>query len=473
MRRAGAGLMKVWTGMTKPEMEAPVQAAGPGTTSAPTVGGAGSPGAGGKVAPGQPPWWRPFAHVHHLGWSWTVGRDWLVPSSIAVSTLFLGAALGGVPALVAGSWRDPQTRLAVWATAALGAIGLLALFTTRLIWRGRNGMLRRNGTAYIIRESAQGWSADDVRVFLASARRQFTRTIEVPGPGKLGGSWDWPLEGARRWDAKVTELVRAFQALRFDDDPATPKGVFMWAWAPVAIAFGARVTAADRGLVLDIWQRPSRGRSGTVEVAPWSQRPHRIGPGRSARAAVQIPDDAPCEHRWLADVMIRPSTAAEAAQHGAVRRGKAPVILLVRLGGQSWGPVPDVPAEPDPAAPLHVVLRDAAGLGLCGTFRTDIRELRLLPADGGKMFPWAVYPALVQSVGAWIRRQADDVGTCHVMIGLIIPPEVALGLGIDAARPAGPAWPTNLWPLVYRSRSEDFVVPRLNLGSAAYSEPAE
>ncbi|HUY47576.1 MAG TPA: hypothetical protein VMV92_17885 [Streptosporangiaceae bacterium] len=206
-----------------------------------------------------------------------VGRrpGWLIPSAAAVATLFLGAALGGIPALVAGSWQDPQTRIAVWAALALGAVGLLALLATWLIWRGRNEILHRNGTAYLIQELARGWSADDSRVFLASAKRRFARTIEVPGPGKLSGSWDWPLgDGAQDWDGKATELVRAFQALRCDDDPVTPKGIFMWAWAPVAIAYGARVTAADRGLVLDVWQRPSRGRPGAIQ--PGHRRLHAL-----------------------------------------------------------------------------------------------------------------------------------------------------------------------------------------------------
>ena len=132
-----------------------------------------------------------------------------------MAILFLGAALGGIPALMAGSWLDPQNRIAVWAAIALGGVGLLALLTTWLIWQGRNGILRRNGTAYIFQDSARGWSADDAQVFLASAKRQFARTIKVPGPGKLGDSWDWPLGiGAQDWDGKATRLVRSFGALR-------------------------------------------------------------------------------------------------------------------------------------------------------------------------------------------------------------------------------------------------------------------
>lgn len=50
---------------------------------------------------------------------------------------------------------------------------------------------------------------------------------------------------------QVDELTRAFQALRFTDDPGTPNGILMGAAWAVAVAFGQRVTAADRDLVLE------------------------------------------------------------------------------------------------------------------------------------------------------------------------------------------------------------------------------
>ncbi len=460
--------------MATPETEPGIQATSPDTSPvAPSGAGPGMPAVA-RSATDQPRWKQVAVHLRHPGWSWTVGRDWLIPSAVAVATLFLGAALGGIPALVAGSWQDPQTRIAVWAAGALGVVGLLALLATWLIWQGRNGILRRNGTAYVIQELARGWSADDSRAFRASAKRQFARTIEVPGPGQLSGSWDWPLgDGAQGWEGKATELVRAFQALRCDDDPATPKGIFMWAWAPVAIAYGARVTAADRGLVLDIWQRPSRGRADDVEIAPWSQRPHRFGRGQQAPAITEVLSGiVPEEYNWPAQVTIKPRAATPGTAHEeAVGRGAEPALLLVRLGRQSWGPVPEVPAEANPASPLTMVLKDAAGLGLDDTFRTEIRELRVVPPAGTKLFPWPAYPSLVAEVSAWIRRQAAELEGKQLIIGTILPPEVALGLGIDAGQLTSPAWPAHLWPIVFDPIANALVVPRLNLGATALTSP--
>jgi hypothetical protein len=420
--------------------------------------------------PGHQPWWRTVARLRHPGWSWTVGRDWLIPGAVAVATLFLGAGLGGVPALVAGTWHDPQTRIAAWAAAALGIVGLLAVLATWLIWRGRNRILSSNGTAYIIQETAHGWSADDSRAFIISAKRQFARMITVPGPGTPESPWGWSLdEDAQDWDSKVTELVHAFQALRSDDDPVTPKGIFMWAWAPVAIAFGARVTAADRGLTLDVWQRPSRGRAGDVENIEWSQRPHQFGRGQRPQAITKVlPGSAVGEYRWSTHLSTTSPAAASTAPRDAVGSDDVPVILLVRLGKQSWGPLPEAPAEPNPATTLTMELEDQARLTPSGTFDTDIYELRVLPPDGDRLFPWAAYPALVSKAATWIRKRASDMERHPVLVGAIMPPEIALGLGIDAARPTEQVWPGRLWPIILRPSSGTFVLPRLNLGTVAY-----
>jgi hypothetical protein len=73
--------------------------------------------------------------------------------------------------------------------------------------------------------------------------------------------------------------------------------------------------------------------------------------------------------------------------------------------------------------------------------------------------------------GSWIRQWAVNTGTHPVMIGAILPPEVALGLGIDAAQLTEPGWPGHLWPIVPKPPSNDLVVPHLNLGAEAYFHP--
>jgi hypothetical protein len=413
-------------------------------------------------------WIRLTTLLRPPGWSWTVGQDWLIPFVVAVATLFLGAALGGLPALVAGTWTDPQTRIGTWAVLALGAFGLLALLASWLIWHGRREILRRNGTAFIIQETASGWSADDSRMFLAAVKRQFARKIDVPGPGRLSGPWDWALsDAAQDWEGRLTELIRAFQALRSDDDSATPTGIFIWAWAPVAMAFGTRVTAADRGLVLDVWQRPSRGRAGDFEVTSWSQRPHRFGAGQTAGALRDVLPGSAQEYRWRAQVTIRPpESAVDGGSQRVTKAAGSPVILLIRLGAQPWGPLPEVPAIPDPDTRLTLALRDAAGLGLPNACQTDVQEFRVEPPASAGVFPWAAYPALVVEAAAWIRQRAAEAAGRTVLIGTIVPPEVALGLGVSAGQVSAAAWPAYLWPMVFECGSGEFVLPYLNLGTA-------
>ena len=410
----------------------------------------------------------PAVNWPHPGWAWTVGRDWVIPTGVGAATLFIGAALGGIYGVVGGSWHNPQTRDQAWFLIAFGAVGLIALIGTLFVWRGRNRLLRRNGTSYIVQEEAREWQHDEARDFLADARRHFARMIRIPGPGMLGGHWDWPLgEGAKHWDSKVTELARSFQALHFDDDPETPNGIFLWAWWAVAVAFGAQVTAADRGLFLDVWQRPSRGRAGHFEAASWSQRPHQFGQGAAVASLHEIlPESALQEFTWPTRVTAIPR---EPRPNLASPGGHELAVLLVRLGRQSWGPIAEVPATPDPANPVNLVLDDAAGVGgSAGDVPAEIHELRCIPPGGGTQFPWPAFPPLVAEVSAWIRAKTAGLQGHTVLLATVMPPETALGLGIDAAQVGKPGWPTHLWPIVYQKSIDAMIVPSLDLGTAAF-----
>ncbi len=419
----------------------------------------------------------------HPGWSWAAGRDWLVPGGVALATLLLGAALAGIPVVAAGNLDDPQIRAQTWTFAVLGAAGLATLAATAIIRHGRDALLHRNGTAYIVQEAGREWSHDDVRDFLGSAQRQFARIIRVPGPGDLGGSWDWPLtDGAQRWDAMVAELARAFQSLHSDDDPATPNGMFVWAWWAVTVALCERLVAADRGLSLDVWQRPTRGRAGQLTPAPWSQRPHRFGQGSQAPPLTAVlPRAAQEEVIWPARLTFTPREPRQGRErrepHARVRGRRSararPVVLLIRLGRQAWGPVPDVPALPTSGRPIDVVVHDSAGLelGHGAVVVTQIRELRIVPPDGAARFPWDTFPSLVAAASAWIRRQAGGLEASAILLGTVMPAEIAAGLGIDAVRTADPDWPPHLWPLLYDNEHGSFTVPRLDLGAADFTSP--
>jgi len=393
----------------------------------------------------------------HPGWSWTVGRAWVITALSASVTLILGAVLGALPALLAGNWSDPQTRLQTWVLAGFSAASLAAAVTAIVLYRKRRWVLHRNGTAYIIQELASGWDRQDEKVFLDSAGRYFAHVLKVPGPGQLGRSWEWPLEaGAQHWDGKVDELARAFQALRSADDPATPNGILMWASWAVSVAFGMRVTAADRDLVLDVWQRPSRGRTGDTGTPLGLQRPHRFGYAEPVPLAELLPESAPSEHTWRARL-----TLTQRSPNAHFKAGQRVSVLLIRLGSQGWGPLPEVGVE---ARSLHLEIDDAAGVTPHRS-RITIYELRCLPPPGG-LFPWHAIPSLVAASADWIERKSAELGGHTLLLGTTMLPETALGLGIVAGHARRTRWPENLWPLVYSPKMDVLVVPDLNLGRA-------
>jgi hypothetical protein len=398
----------------------------------------------------------------HPGWSWTVGRAWVITALSASVTLILGAVLGALPALLAGSWRDPQTRGQTWVLIGFIVASLAAAVTAIVLHRKRRWVLQRNGTAYVIRELAADWDRQDEKVFLDSAGRYFARVINVPGPGQLGRPWDWPLgPGARQWDAKVDELARAFQALRSADDPRTPNGILMWAAWAVAVAFGQRVTAADRDLVLDVWQRPSHGRVGDVETVIGTQRPHRFGYAGPVPLAELLPESAPREFTWRAKL-----TATQRGADAHRAPGHRVSVLLLRLGYQKWGPLPEVGTASELAQALHLEISDAAGVTPSRSSRITIHELRCLPTPGGQ-FPWHAIPSLVAVATDWIERKSVELAGHTLLLGATMPPETALGLGITIGHVQRTRWPENIWPLVHHAATDSLVVPHLNLGTAA------
>jgi len=401
----------------------------------------------------------------HPGWSWTVRHDRLIPSSYGIAGLLIAFALGNVPSLVTGDWKSTMTWVSLCLSVSSTLIAILACGFAETTRRGRDRMIARNGTAYIIQERARFWDDDNAARFREGIRRQFARVIQVPGPVEAGRGWDWSLDSdAWHWDAKADELVRAFRVLGIDEarnGTVTPDSVFLWAYWPVAVAFGMRATAADRDLVLDVWQRPSRARAGEVEPEIWAQRPHRFTAAPPAGPPFS-------EHLWAASLELsRIASPAGRARRGT--RGGKVSVLLVRFSSSAWGPVPLVAAAAS-QDPLALRLSCAVSVLSQGSLPVEIHELRCVPPDGpsGDQFPWQQFPALAAEACAWIERKAKELDGHTLLLGTLVPQEIGLGLGILAGQESRSAsWPDHLWPIVQNQRDGSLVIPSLDLGKAA------
>lgn len=397
----------------------------------------------------------------HPGWSWTVRHERLVPAGSAVGTVLAGGALGIVPSLVTDDWKSGLTWALLWVCIGLAVVAAAAFGFSELTRRGRDRMLRQNGTAYIIYEHARGWTAQDVTRFWQGIRQQFARVVQVPGPREMARGWDWPLDAAaRHWDGKVDELVRAFQVLHRDESHngmATPNSVFIWAWWAVAAAFGMRATAADRGLELNVWQRPSKAREAAVYPEIWAQRPHRFA---SATAAPDLAHEL-TEHLWKAGLTV---TRRGRPRHGASDAGIS--VLLVRFSTSKWGPLPEVAVPLPENHQLELELHDAAGAVPASAPQIEVHELRCIPPVQG--FGWEAYPGLAAAAVAWIERKTRELAGSTLLLGTAMPQEIGLGLGILAGQPTRRSlWPVHLWPIVAEPANYDLVVPHLDLGAAS------
>jgi hypothetical protein len=404
----------------------------------------------------------------HPGWAWTARRGQLISAASWIAGLLAAFALGNVPSLVTGDWKAAGTWVSLWLSVGATLIAAVAFGFAATARRGRDRMIAGNGTAYLIQERARFWDDDNAARFRAGIHRQFARVIQVPGPVEAGRGWDWSLDGdAWQWDAKCDELVRAFRVLSIDkarDGTVSPDGVFLWAHWAVAAAFGMRVTAADRDLVLDVWQRPSRARAGEVEPEIWAQRPLHF----TAAPATETNGPAFSEHLWPATLDL----SRVARQAGGTRRGTPGgkvSVLLVRFSTAGWGPLPAVAGE-TPADPLTLRLSCAVSALPPGSLPGHVHELRCVPPAGpsGAQFPWQQFPALAAAAVAWIGRKAKELDGHTLLLGTVVPQEVGLGLGILAGQESRRgSWPDHAWPIVQNQRDGGLVVPNLDLGSAA------
>jgi hypothetical protein len=398
----------------------------------------------------------------HPGWAWTIRYPRIIPSGYSVAALFLGLGLSVVVSLVTGGLHADQVGRLLWLLILGFGLAAVLLAGSETARQGRDRMLKRNGTAYLVQERARDWDRDEPDGFYDQVRQRFARVYAVPGPGLTGRAWDWPLDqGAAHWDARLADLVHSFRVLhlaaKVDGGSGTPDGIFMTAWWAVALAFGMRVTAADRSLELQVWQRPSDGRAGRIRPDIWSQRPHRPGD------PVTATNLAPAEFTWDADLTIQGRHPGHPAEDGD------PVsVLLIRFGRQPWGALPAVGAETDSAQRWPLTLHDPAGVlpGKAST-QTRIHELRCTPAGTADVFDWDQYPFLTQTAVTWMHKKTRELAGHNLLLATAMPNEVSLEIGITAGRESSTGWPADLWPVIYRKPARILVVPRLNLGTAS------
>ncbi len=377
-----------------------------------------------------------------------VAPEWLIAVAFTVGVALLGAALGIVPDLVEAGWSASPRRSTILSWFGVGAVVVLAVGV--LLWWQRNRVLRRRGTAYLVKETGPDWTFEDNQAFLAAVQARFAAVMHVPGPTDLGDLWTWPLdERADQWDQRLDQLVRYFWANHFNDHKDTPNALYIWAPWSVSMAFATRSMTGRRGVDFTVRQRPSYGRSGSIGAAPFSDEGHtfRRPPGRPYPL---LSTGAISHHEHHVTLRIQPAAPGPASPAQIL-------ILLLRMSKNSFGPVPASDGQgPDDRYVLDV--RDAAGLGLSEAATATIHEWRYLPTSGATV-AWSDYPTLVADAAGWICQEASAHPDATVLLGAVGPQEFATGLGIHATQ--RPDWPAALWPLVYGGT---FTVPKLNLG---------
>ncbi len=327
-------------------------------------------------------------------------------------------------------------------------------------------LLTCRGTAYVVDSPAQDWHPELKDAFLQGARSEFADVVNVPGPTGLT-TWGWPRDNrAKQWSAAVDDLVLSSRTIWANDDPATPNSVVCWAWWAVAMAWASRLSVADRGLKLSIRQRPSRGGEGRIDVPDWAQTDHTfatvtsiglaLGTVCSPRAAVLHLHDAPSP---IATESVDPAAPVDSARMAIAAGAPVPVrVLLVRMTHQEWSDL----TPTDDSGPVEVHLDNRSGQPwAAGESRVEFHEWRCLRPPGA-MHAWQTYPQLVHEITEWIADTADPHGLNF--LGMLVPQEVGLGIGIHVARRSPSQWPTQLWPIIPPTiKHPTLLVPGLSL----------
>lgn len=409
------------------------------------------------------------------GWSWIVHRSWVSDWALTVSKFALGIVVSTALVLWQGG-LDAGPKLNV-ELAMFVAVGVMVLFF--VIWQavksGRDRMLKRNGVAFLVREAARDMDArDEPDEFYDEVRKNFADVVPVPGPGMTGSKWDWPLDAdARHWDERVTDLVRSFRAVvesvhvrhRDEKRSGVADGIFVTAYWPVAMGFGTRMREGIRNWEPGVWERPSDGRLGPLTPDVPAMRAHRF-PHTDER--VPVPDGLRPDPGIEWNVDLASSRLPGAGQ----ARADGPVaVLLVRFVPRPWGALTMTDPPPDP---VQLEILDAGEvMPAKSTARVPVHELRCTPREGDRFYRWEDFPFLADLAVRWIKEKAGPLeASGHtVLLGMSVPNEVALGMGIRAGRPSFDGWPARLWPVNWKNPDGPLVTARLNLGDGPADGP--
>ena len=194
-------------------------------------------------------------------------------------------------------------------------------------------------------------------------------------------------------------------------------------------------------------------------------RPHRFGQIEPQPLAEILPGSAPREYTWPVELTIKVPALQSPVRPGGPAAPAPVSVLLLRLGRQPWGSLPDIRDEPEPTGEHELTVIDAAGITAAESGNAVIHELRCAPPESGT-FPWWTYPELVAVAARWIERKTADLAGHTLLLGTVMPPETALGLGICAGQPSRTRWPKTMWPLIYDKNTGTLVAPYLNLGTS-------
>lgn len=342
-------------------------------------------------------------------------------------------ALGFAPSLFGRS--DPLAAAQWAAFLGLLAIGVVLLLLGLRQW----SQLQRLGTlgrAVVIDETGEHWEKEDLDDFTRQLRRSF-EDVRLVSNGDA--NWKWPLVGCPpdAWERHVSALTQTFLGeARKGGNPSGEISVFIYASWAVGLSWACRVKRWSNSPEFSIRQRSSRGRQGELLIDSATSPPISYM-GRIAKNA-----------RYSVEARV-----VETSIRSTERRSiDEPTILLVRMTTSDWGTVGDN----EVSGPLEI--DDGANLGRLDRRSLEVIECRFSPPTSG-FFQWSDFPALAKATVEFIVSHANPSGLN--LLGLLVPPEVAPGIGILISRLENESqWPDSLWPVVADFR-EGHAPPRL------------